>query len=359
MSKIYFTPGPSQLYFTVPYHTQNALKESIGAISHRSAAFQTIVKETKANLRALLELKDDQHIYFTASATEIWERIIQNLVEERSHHFVNGAFSQRFFDFALQYQKNAGKTASDGSAEFSNFEIPDGSELISITANETSRGYAFDPEKIRRLRQDHPEKLIALDVVSCLPAVKLPLDQVDTFYFSVQKCFGLPAGLGVWVVNDRCLEKAESMLSKGQLTGSYHSLLSLKKYEEKNQTPETPNMWGIYLLGKVVGDMLNRGLKAIQNETIYKSTLLYQMIEHLPQLNTYVKDKTNQSKTVIVAEVENGNASLLSFLANKKMMVGSGYKEHKDTQIRIANFPAHSKEQIEFLADTIQQYYSE
>ncbi|MDZ7645884.1 MAG: hypothetical protein U5K54_01185 [Cytophagales bacterium] len=42
----------------------------------------------------------------------------------------------------------------------------------------------------------------------------------------------------------------------------------------KNQTPETPNALAIYLLGKVVQDLLRRGIQTIRKETEYKAAIL-------------------------------------------------------------------------------------
>jgi phosphoserine aminotransferase len=76
LNKIYFTPGPTQLYYTVPDHIKSALRNDIGSISHRSKAFEKVFIETRENLKALLGLPDSYEIYFTSSANEIWERII-------------------------------------------------------------------------------------------------------------------------------------------------------------------------------------------------------------------------------------------------------------------------------------------
>src|SRR5690349_4699717 len=97
-----FTPGPSQLYFTVSDHARQAFKEGIPSISHRSKTFEQISKQTTEGLRQLLNIPQDFHIFFTGSATEIWERIIQNLVEENSFHLVNGSFSKRFHEISNQ-----------------------------------------------------------------------------------------------------------------------------------------------------------------------------------------------------------------------------------------------------------------
>ena len=78
-----FTPGPSQLYFTVNDHARQAFKEGIPSISHRSKLFEQISSEATVGLRQLLNIPADFYIFFTSSANEIWERITQNLVEEK------------------------------------------------------------------------------------------------------------------------------------------------------------------------------------------------------------------------------------------------------------------------------------
>lgn len=351
--KIYFTPGPSQIYYTVPDHLKSALKEDVMCISHRSAAFQSIYAEAKSALRALLNVPDGYDIYFLSSANEIWERIIQNLVSDSSHHFVNGSFAKKFYQFAQDYKKNSTVTkAADGEA-FADLHVPEEAELIAVTLNETSIGYAFDQETLKSLRQQHPDKLIAVDGVSAFPAINFDFSLCDTAYFSVQKCFGLPAGLGVWIVNQKCYEKAESLHQNGVITGSYHSLRELKSMGDKNQTPETPNALGIYLLGKVSRDMLFRSGRLIQNDTIYKSTILYQALTQSKGITPFVKPKANQSKTVIVASCNGGNKQILELMAQKGWIVGKGYGAYKEDHIRIANFPVHSKEHIEAMCDLL------
>ncbi len=354
--KIYFTPGPSQIYYTVPDHLKSALKEDVMCISHRGEAFQKIVETTKASLRQLLNIPDDYEIFVTSSANQIWERIIQNLVMHSSHHFINGSFAKKFYQFALDYQKDSTKTLVNDGAEFTDLTVPSQAELISVTLNETSIGYGFDMEKLKELRANYPDKLIALDAVSALPSVELDLSLVDTAYFSVQKCFGLPAGLGVWMVNKRCFEQYEQVKAAGFATGSYHDLATLKTNGDKNETPETPNILGIYLLGKVCEDLLFRGKKMIENDTIYKATILYQALEANPKFNPFIASKATRSKTVIVAECEGGNSGILEVLANNGFIVGKGYGAYKTDHMRIANFPTHSKEQVEMICDLIAKY---
>lgn len=352
--KINFTPGPSQLYFTVEDHVRKAFRDGVPSLSHRSKAFESISRDATDGLEQLLNIPENYHIVFTGSATEIWERIVQNLVEETSHHLVNGAFSKKFYETAQQLGRKATKTEAKPGEGFQEEKIPP-TELIALTQNETSTGVSMPMSVINAFKEKNPGALIAVDAVSSLPYPDLDYSKIDTAFFSVQKGFGLPAGLGVWMVNDRCIAKAESMLSKGISIGSYHTLTSLISMAQKNQTPETPNVLGIYLLSKVVQDMLRRGVKMIRKETEYKSAILYQTISNHPIIKPFVQDEAWKSKTVIVAECGNRTEKITKHLLQKGMQPGDGYGAAKTHQLRFANFPSHSKEQYELLVDILSE----
>ncbi len=356
-SFIQFSPGPSQLYFTVEDHIRNALRNDVASLSHRSKAFEKIYQSTADGLKALLGVPAEWNVLFTSSATEIWERIIENLVDEKSHHFVNGAFSHRFYEIAQQLKRNPSLTFAAAGGGFSDYHIPPGTEVIALTHNETSTGASLPMDFIHAFHSAHPDALITVDAVSSLPYPAFDYTKIDSAYFSVQKAFGMPAGLGVWLVNSRCLAKAEQRLARGYSVGSYHSLVSLVSHAVKYQTPETPNVMGIYVLGKVVEDMLRRGVTTIRRETDYKAAILYQALEQHPKVKPFVTDKAIQSRTVIVANTGEHTERLTAFLNEKGIFPGDGYGAARSSQLRFANFPAHSKEQFELLVDCLHDIY--
>lgn len=352
-----FTPGPSQIYFTVEDHVRVAFREGIPSLSHRTSEFEMISKHATDGVKELLGIPADFHVFFTSSATEIWERSIQNLVAEKSLHFVNGAFSKRYYEIALQLGKSAEKVEVPTGQGFSNSHDPQpGIELIALTHNETSTGVSLSMNFINQFREQYPDALIAVDSVSSLPYPQFDFSKIDSLFFSVQKGFGLPAGLGVWIVNNRCIAKSEELLSKGISIGSYHNLPSLLQHGKKHQTPETPNVLGIYLLGKVVEDFLRRGIHIIRKETEYKAAILYQALSAHPAISPFVAEPTHRSNTVIVAQSGVHTKSIASHLLAQGLQAGDGYGDKKTTQLRFANFPAHSKEQFEKLVDELEKF---
>lgn len=341
---IEFSPGPSQLYPKVPDILQDALDEGVMSMSHRSAWFADLYASTVGGLRELLDIPEDYHVWFMGSATEAMERIIQNTVSVSSHHFVNGAFSDKFAKIArdLGTSPTCAEVAWGQGHDLRAASVPASAELIAVTQNETSTGVAILAEDIAAIHDRYPEKLMAVDVVSAVPYMDLDYSKADCVFFSVQKGFGLPAGLGVMIASPRALARAEELkLSKS--IGSYHSFVELAKNEAKSNTPETPNVLAIYLLNRVVGDMLARGQQAMRDRLKDNAKKLYAAIEAHPRLSPAVAEPKFRSNTVIVADVEGGSAPLIEAVKKQGFSIGAGYKDKKTTQIRIANFPAHTE----------------
>lgn len=347
-----FSPGPSQLYFTVEDHTKNAFKLGIPSLSHRSDTFESIYQHTQDSLRTLLAIPLSHHIFFTSSATEIWERLIQNCVAEKSSHFVNGAFSEKFYKASQQLNKSAELfKAADGTGFNEPLSLQ--TELIGVTHNETSTGVALPKSFIYGLKEKNPKALVCVDAVSSLPYVDFDYSKIDSVYFSVQKGFGMPPGLGVWIVSDACIHKADALLKDGHAIGTHHTLPNFLKNGRLHQTPETPNSVAIYVLGMVAEDMLRRGIQIIRKETEYKAVILYNALNAHQKIKPFVTEKIYQSPTVIIADCGAQTASLANYLNQKGFLAGEGYGQLKGKQLRFANFPAHSKEQYELLVDYI------
>ncbi len=358
------TVGPSQLYPTVQAHIKGALREDILSISHRGKRFQDIYKQTTNNLRELMGIPPTHHIFFLGSATEAMERIIQNTVETNSFHLVNGAFSKRFFTMAAQLGKKAEKkeVAAGSGFDVKQVKVPGQAECICVTQNETSTGVSIPVEDISFLRGRDSgqarmtDMLVALDVVSSAPFVKVDFASADMIFFSVQKLFGLPAGLGVLIVSPRAFEKCKNLFEKGVGIGSYHSFLVMEEYARKYQTSETPNVLAIYLLGKVCGDFLEKGIDTIRRETEEKARVIYKYFDKHAKYKPSVKDKKFRSLTTIVIDTQGETAAILPYLAEKGFVVSSGYGEFKENQIRIANFPSISLEDVERLLRVFREF---
>lgn len=344
MKKVFFTPGPSQLYPTVTKHIGIALRDNIASVSHRGELFHEIYENTQISLRKLLKIPRKHRIFFLSSGTEAMERIIENTVGSTSTHFVNGAFSERFWQIASSLGKKATKIVASEGAGFNlaGVKIDKNTELVCFTHNETSTGVTTALSDIYKIKKENRDILVAVDTVSSAPYANINYKYVDICFFSVQKGFGLPAGLGVVIVNPDVLKASEVLRRKNYPVGTYHSFGEISKYDQKFETPETPNVLAIYLLGKVAQDMLKIGMRRIRKEIENKADFLYSSCEGKEGLEPFVKDERFRSKTVIVLETKSDSLTIINRLKKRGLVVGSGYKDFKSKHIRIANFPAHT-----------------
>jgi phosphoserine aminotransferase len=199
-----------------------------------------------------------------------------------------------------------------------NLKIPGKSELVCITQNDTSVGFSIPVDQIYKLKKNYPDKLFALDIVSSVPYIDIEYKYLDTVFFSIQKGFGLPAGLSILILIPNSLKKAKKLSAlKNYSIGSYHNLLKLVEKSHGFQTNETPNVLGIYLLANVVEDFLKIGISKLKSRLDSQAQMLYSFFskpeDYRDTQNVvgepFIKDPQYQSVTTPVFEISGGKVN--------------------------------------------------
>ncbi|TAH21726.1 MAG: alanine--glyoxylate aminotransferase family protein [Cytophagales bacterium] len=339
---LYFYPGPSKLYPQVRNYLADAYDSGILSMNHRSADFVSIVQSAVMLLKTKLHIPQDYSVFFVSSATESWEIIAQSLVKKGSLHIFNGAFGQKwaeyshkihqkssFFPYSLQEELDISKVANDATFE-----------VICLTHNETSNGTQLDRQTIRAISEKYRDKIIAVDATSSMAGIELEWENADVWFASVQKCFGMPAGLGLMVCSPKALAAAQQINDRKY----YNSLLFLAENMQHFQTNYTPNVLNIYVLNQVLSQIDD--IKIIGERTERNAKNWYHFLEK-HGFDVLVKNPKVRSSTVIAIQDEE------TFIRNIKekakqagMILGNGYGIWKNTTFRIANFPAITDEEI-------------
>jgi phosphoserine aminotransferase len=348
-----FYPGPSKLYPSVGNYLTEGYQSGILSMNHRSGAFMELLSQTLAVVRAKLDIPADYEIYFTSSATECWEIIAQSLVEKLSLHAYNGAFGQKWQEYTRRIFPDciAHTYGLNEEVDVALHERFAEADVLCLTHNETSNATAVSSESLHAIRKSF-RGVIAVDATSSMAGVALPWQEADVWFASVQKCFGLPPGLGVLVVSPRAIQKAERKADRNH----YNSLLFVRENFLKNQTPYTPNSLAIYLLGRVMQQVppIQRVDEAIRS----RADAWYGFLKQAP-CEVLVGNPMVRSQTVIALR---GNASFIRSLKERALaeglILGNGYGEWKETSLRIANFPAITEEDISRLKDFLQNNIS-
>lgn len=348
-----FFPGPSQIHPKVPQYYAEGLAEGIGSISHRSAQFNEISERCIRALKAKLDIPQEYTIFYTNSATQNWEILAQSLTEKKSEHYYTGSFGERWFYYANQIHKGALGHAHDPNTLIGEklVDADPNSEIICLTQNETSNATQIPIAELRKIRAKYPEKLIALDLTSSLAGIALPFEQLDIAYASVQKCFGLPAGLGFLVLSPRAKKKASKINDRRH----YDSIPLMMEKMKKWQTNHTPNVIGIYALMRRMEDAPH--IQEVDKETRQRAQYYYETIKELPWCSAFITNPSCLSLTVVAVKTDE---ETLQQVHNKcreaGILLGKGYGPYKEFTFRIANFPAHGEKEIEKLVSLLKDF---
>lgn len=312
-------------------YLQDAMNDGILSQNHRSTAFMSMLQDCIYVFKQKQNIPDDYEVFFTSSATECWEIVSQSLVKNHSHHVFNGAFGEKWFEYASRL----GKTTTSSKFAFQETleeNISSNADVWCFTQNETSNATQIKNSFIGKL---HTKAIIAIDVTSSLGGIELDWKLGDIWLASVQKCLGLPAGMGIMICSPKAIKQAEAIGD----SNFYNSLLFIRDNFNKFQTNYTPNILGIYLLMKVMQQVPN--IQTINSHIKERAKDFYEFIDKETNLDLLITNKEVRSETVIAIK---GTVDEILVLKQKSkennIILGNGYGTWKDTTFRIANFPA-------------------
>lgn len=351
--KLTFAPGPSKVYDALPQYMQEAYQEGILSANHRSAGFMNLYQEVEQLMHEKMHVPADFKLLFTSSATESWEIISQSIVEQGSFHMYSGSFGKKWFDYAKHIIPATYGLKIDASEVIDVPSLTIGHEfdLIAVTQNETSNATQVRKEYLSALAAKFPEKLIAVDTTSSMGGIALPWEYGDIWYASVQKCFGLPAGLGILILSPRAIAKVKE---KGE-SGRYNSLSFMLENAANHQTHYTPNVFGIYLLKRVLQDMPE--IQLLDQKIKERMRALENCIAQTAQMRMLITNEQARSSTVMAVTAQEEFITRIKKAAEQAgMQLGGGYGPLKATSFRIANFPAITEEEFNRLLDFLKNY---
>lgn len=350
---ITFAPGPSKVYDSLPIYLNDAYQEGILSANHRSSAFMKLYQETEQLMRTKLHMPDDYKLLFTSSATENWEIISQSIVESASFHIYSGSFGKKWVEFAKHIlPATVGlKIEANQAIDVASLQIGEEFDLIAITQNETANASQVPMSVIEAIKEQFPEKMIAVDTTSSMGGIEMDFSLADIWYASVQKCFGLPAGLGILILSPKAIEKCER---KGE-RGRYNSLSFMLENANGFQTHYTPNVLGIYLLNRVLKDIPL--IQEIDATLRSRMGQLENCIAQTKTLRMLVDNADTRSTTVLaIAGTEELITQVKKDAEKAGMQMGGGYGPLKPTSFRIANFPAITDEEFDALLEFLKKY---
>ena len=279
MGRVYnFSAGPAVLPESVLKEAAaemldyNGTGMSVMEMSHRSKAYDEIIKTAEADLRDLMNIPDNYKVLFLqGGASQQFAMIPMNLMKNKvADYIVTGQWAKKAYQEAQKYGK-ANKIATSEDKTFS--YIPDCSDLpisedadyVYICENNTIYGTKF------KELPNTKGKLLVSDVSSCFLSEPVDVSKYGVIYGGVQKNIG-PAGVFIVIIR-------EDLITEDVLPGT-PTMLQYKIHADADSLYNTPPAYGIYICGKVFKWIKEMGgLAAMKEHNEKKAKILYDFLD--------------------------------------------------------------------------------
>ena len=273
-----FSAGPAVLPEDVLKEAQENLMAlpgvgmSILEISHRSKTFDNIISQAKEDIKKLLDISDDYSVLFLQGGASLQFYMVPlNIMppKNKADYIVTGAWSKK----AVKEAKRVGNVNISASTEDSVFNrIPSQDELkltpdasyVHYTSNNTIYGTEWKSEP------EVGDVTLVCDASSDIFHKKIDVNKYGIIYAGAQKNMG-PAGVTMVILRNDLLERTSEELP---------TMLNYKTHVDKGSMFNTPNTFGVYIIGLVAKWLLkNGGLDKMYEVNKHKAGLLYNCID--------------------------------------------------------------------------------
>ena len=358
MSRVYnFSAGPAVLPEEVLREAADEMLDyrgtgmSVMEMSHRSKAYDTIIKEAEADLRDLMKIPDNYKVLFLqGGASQQFAMIPMNLMKNGvADYIVTGQWAKKAYQEASLYGK-ANKIASSEDKTFS--YIPDCSDLpisedadyVYICENNTIYGTKF-----KTLPNTKGRTLVA-DVSSCFLSEPVDVSRYGVIYGGVQKNIG-PAGVVIVIIR-------EDLITEDVLPGT-PTMLRYKIHADNASLYNTPPAYGIYICGKVFKWLKKRGgLEAMKEYNEKKAEILYDYLDESKLFHGTVR---REDRSLMNVPFVTGNEELdAKFVREAKEAGFENLKGHRSVGgMRASIYNAMPIEGVEKLVEFMRRFEAE
>ena len=356
MKRVYnFNPGPATLPLDVLKEAQAEFLDfdetgmSIIEISHRSAAYEKVHNQAKADILQLMNLGDDYDVLFIQGGASLQFAMIPlNFAskDKPGSYVLSGTFSSN----AYKEAKILGVGEVAASTKEENFSrVPRQDELkinpnaayLHVCFNNTIYGTEF------HYVPDAGNVPLFADMSSDMLSRPVDFKKFSLIYAGVQKNLG-PAGVVIVVAKKNFIEKSSDALP---------TMLRYDTFYKKNSLYNTPPAFSIYIVGKVAAWIKNcGGLEEMQRRNSIKAKILYDAIDSSDGFYRGHAEKNSRSFMNVTFRLPNEDLEK-KFVAEALEKNISGVKGHRSVGgMRASIYNAMPVEGVEALADFMNDF---
>lgn len=358
MARVFnFSAGPSMLPESVLREAAEEMLDyrgtgmSVMEMSHRSKAFDTIIKEAEQDLRDIMEIPDNYKVLFLqGGASQQFAAIPMNLMKNGvADYIITGQWAKKAYEEAKKYGK-AVAVASSADKTFSyipdcsDLPIDDDADYVYICHNNTIYGTTY------HTLPNTKGKILVADMSSDILSQPVNVEDYGMIYFGVQKNVG-PAGVVVAIIRED--------LIRDDVMPFTPTMLKYKTQADADSLYNTPPCYGIYICGKVFKWLKKMGgLSVMKERNEEKAKILY---DFLDQSKLFKGTVRKEDRSLMNVPFVTGDAELDAKFVKEATAAGFvNLKGHRTVGgMRASIYNAMPKEGVEKLVEFMKKFEEE
>ena len=320
-------------------------------MSHRSKAYDEIIKDAEKDLRELMNIPDNYKVLFLqGGASQFFAEVPMNMMKnKKAAYIITGQWAKKAWQEAKMYGE-AIDVASSADKTFSyipdcsDLAIPEDADYVYICENNTIYGTKF-----WELPNTKGKDLVA-DVSSCSLSEPVDVSKYAVIYGGVQKNVG-PAGVVIAIIR-------EDLITDDVLPGT-PTMLKWKTQADNDSLYNTPPCYGIYICGKVFKWIKKMGgLEAMKAHNEKKAKILYDFLDSSKLFKGTVEAK---DRSLMNVPFVTGNEELdAKFVKEAKAAGLENLKGHRSVGgMRASIYNAMPIEGVQALVDFMKKFEEE
>jgi phosphoserine aminotransferase len=351
--RLNFSSGPAALPEPVLRRAQAALWDldgsGIGILehSHRGSVFRAVLERTTEAIREVAGIGDDFAVLFvTAGASHHFTMVPQNFLgEAETADFCHtGIWSAKAMEDAQRFGKvHVACTAApafDTTPQVQTYSIKP--RYVHYTSNETIYGTQWPAPPA------NPPAPLVCDASSDIFSRPLPLANHGLIYAGAQKNLG-PSGISLVIARKDFLTTHRADLPP---------LADYATYLDHGSMYNTPNTFGIYVIGEVVAWIRDQGgLAALGERNSRKALVLYDFLDHSKLWRAHAKPGSRSAMNVTFRGASPALEAAMLARAEERGLSGlAGHRSVGGLRASIYNaFPEDGVHQLVQLLDEVER----
>ncbi len=356
-NRIYnFAAGPSTLPLEVLEKAQAQMLNyegsgmSVMEMSHRSKAYDEIIKTTQARLRKVMNIPDNYKVLFLqGGATSQFAMVPLNLLQKgKADYIVTGNFAKNAYVEAQKYGDiNLAATSKEANFTYipkqEELNLSEDADYVYLCANNTIYGtewkYVPETKKVP----------IVADMSSNILSKPIDVTKYGLIFAGAQKNMGC-AGLTVVIIREDLIKECKPYTPV---------MMDYKAQADKDSMYNTPPTYAIYILGLVLEWIENLGgLEVMEKRNIEKAKLLY---DYIDSSDFYTNPVNKEDRSLMNVVFTSPSKELDAKFASESAAAGmSNLKGHRSVGgMRASIYNAMSLEGVETLIEFMKKFEAE